>query len=246
MKVLCDRDRLKEALSVVATALPTRTTKPILEAVLLEASGNTLSLTSTDLEVAIRYTLTGVQVEQKGSCLIPAREATDFVRDLGDETVTLEVGKSAVRILGKDDACELALADVGEFPGLPEIKGATKISIQADRFGEILERTAFSAAKELGRFAMNGVRAEIEKDQIRLIATDGRRLSLASHALETPVKEKMAVTIPSKAIQQSARVLAGNVEPVTLEVSEDRVALHAKDATIITRVLEGSSRATRP
>lgn len=239
MKVLCDRDRLRDALAVVATALPTRTTKPILETVLLEAKGNELSLSSTDLEVAIRYTLEGVQVDQKGSCLVPAREASEFVRDLGDETVSLEVGKGSVRIFGKDDVCELALADVAEFPGMPSVATVGKIVLQADHLSDLLERTSFCAAKELGRFAMNGVRLEVEKDLLRLVATDGRRLSMATRALDAPVPSPVAVTIPSKAIQQFVRVLTGSTEPVTLSASPDRVVLEAKNATIQTRLLDG-------
>jgi DNA polymerase-3 subunit beta len=239
MKVLCDRDRLRDALSVVATALPTRTTKPILETVLLEANDNSLSLSSTDLEVAIRFTLTDLQVDQKGTCLVPAREASEFVRDLTDETVTLEVGKGSVQILGKDDTCELALADAGEYPGLPEMKGGAQFQMRADHLAELFERTMFAAAKELGRFAMNGVRLELEKDRLRLIATDGRRLSLASRPLENPIKQTVTATVPTKAIAQFLRVLQGSQDLVTVTLTEDKASLHAKNATIVTRLLEG-------
>ncbi|MFN0206244.1 MAG: DNA polymerase III subunit beta [Planctomycetota bacterium] len=239
MKVLCSRDSLREALSVIATSMPSRTTKPILEAVLLEASGQTLTLTATDLEVAIRYSLPDVQVEAPGSCLVPAREAADFVRDLTDGTISLETSKNVMRIFGKDDFCELALADAGEFTGLPEIEEVHRFTLPADRIVHLLEWTVFSSAKELGRFAMNGVRAEIGNDMIRAIATDGRRLSLVEQPVDGMKASSLSVTIPTKAVQQFLRLLQGAKEEVTIVISNDKIALHSRQATIISRLLEG-------
>lgn len=239
MKVLCDRERLREALTIVTPALPARTTNPLLSAMLLEASGTSLSVSTTDLEVAIRYTLSDVQVDQQGSCAIPAMEASEFVRDLGDATVTLGVGRGTFRIQGKDDLCELSLADAGEFPAFPEAKGGAEFTIAADALAELLERTVFAAAKELGRFAMNGVRLEIEKDLLRVIATDGRRLSFATKPLENPVKPAVQATLPTKAVAQFQKVLQGSRDPVTLSLTEDKATLHTKSATIVTRLLEG-------
>ncbi|MBI3819283.1 MAG: DNA polymerase III subunit beta [Planctomycetes bacterium] len=243
MKVFCGRDPLREALSAIATALPTRTTKPVLETVLFEASGQSLTLTATDLEVAIRYTLQGVSVESPGTCLVRAREAADFVHDLSDETVNLEALRSSVRIYGKEDECELALADVGEFSGLPDFTESQKLQLSSEALVAMLERTAFSAAKEIGRFAMNGVRAEIAADRIRMIATDGRRLSLVECPLDGPLeksaKSDINITIPIKAVQQFIRVLSTIKEVITLSVSPERLSLQTSSATILTRLLEG-------
>lgn len=239
MKVLCGRETLREALSAIATALPTRTTKPVLEAVLLEAEGQTLSLTATDMEVAIRYTLTDVQVTTPGSCLVRAREAADFVRDLSDETVNLEATKNVMRIFGKEDECELALADVGEFSGLPTMDETNKFRITGESFARMLERTSFSVAKEIGRFAMNGVRAEITKDRLKLIATDGRRLSLVEHPLDPGPATDTTVTIPTKAVQQFLRIMNNTPDPIEVIISGERIALRTKFATVISRLLEG-------
>lgn len=239
MKVLCGREALRDALSAIATALPTRTTKPVLEAVLLEAQGQSLTLTATDLEIAIRYELADVQVSTPGKCLVRAREAADFVRDLHDETVNLEATKNVVRIFGKEDECELSLADVGEFSGLPTVEETTKFQINGEKFGKMLDRTAFSVAKEIGRFAMNGVRAEITKDLLRLVATDGRRLSLVEHPIEKGPKTDVTITIPTKAVQQFPRFLSNIQEDVTISISADRMALRTKVATVVTRLLEG-------
>jgi DNA polymerase-3 subunit beta len=239
MKVLCSRDALSEALSVIATALPSRTTKPVLEAVLIDAKDSHLSLTATDLEVAIRYTLTEVQIEKEGSCLVPAREAADFVRDMSDSTVTLEASRSQLRISGKDDYCDLAVADVGEFAGMPKLDVLATVTLKGLTLAKLLERTVYSAAKEPGRFAMNGVRAEISREVFKAIATDGRRLSIVEQPIDKGPASATAVTIPSKAIQQFLRLLQGVTDDATLDIAAEKIALNCRQATVVCRVLEG-------
>ncbi|HKD99743.1 MAG TPA: DNA polymerase III subunit beta, partial [Planctomycetota bacterium] len=243
MKVICGRDRLREALSVVAGALPAKTPKPILDAVKLEARKGTLSLLATDLEVAIRYEIPDVEVASSGTCVVPAREALEFVRDLGDDTVQVELARNVVRILGKEDTCELAVADAGEFPEMPAVEETCSFTAPAPELALQLERTAFAAAKEIGRFAMNGVRVEVQKDRLRAIATDGRRLSLVEQAieLETAAREgeTSAATLPTRAVQQVVRVLQGEAEPVKVALASDRAAFRTEHATVVTRLLEG-------
>lgn len=239
MKVLCSRDRLHEALTTVASALPLKTTKPVLEAILFEADKTGLTLTATDLEVAIRYVVPEVNVEQAGSCLVPAKEVTDFVRDLLDDTVTIEVAKNVVRIVGKDDLCELAVADVGEFPEMPTVADAREFAIPGATLGLLVERTAFAAAREIGRFAMNGVRLELSKDKLRIVATDGRRLSLVEHPLDGVGGDPLGVSLPIKAVQQIGRVFQSEEADVTVALGADRVSFGTAGATIVSRLLEG-------
>jgi DNA polymerase III subunit beta len=239
MKLVCSRDRLREGLNIVGGALPLKTTKPVLETVLFEISPGSLRLLATDLEVAVRYEFPEVDVDTAGSFLLAAREATEFVRDLSDDTVTIEVTKNLVRIFGKEDVCELAVADVGEFPQMPEVTEAQEFTVPGAQLALQLERTVFAAARDIGRFAMNGVRLELGKDRVRFVATDGRRLSLVEQPLEEGVPEVSPVTIPTKAIQQIARVLQEDRAPVTVAIASDRASVRSSRATIVTRLLEG-------
>jgi len=239
MKVLCGRDQLREALTIAASAIPSRTTKPVLEAVLLEAHGNEITISATDLEIAIRYQLQEVQVEREGACLIPAKEATEFIRDLEDEAITLETSKSSVRIHGKEDSCEISLADASEFPEMPTVTEGGGFELPSTVLETLIERTAFAAARESGRFAMNGVRFEVLQDRVRLIATDGRRLSLVEAPLAASGPEISPVTVPSKAVQQFVRLNNGQNVPVEIRVSSDRVSIKTARATIVSRLLEG-------
>ena len=89
MNILCEREKLREALNVVCSVIPTKSTRPAVENVYLVAKEDYLELVGTDLDVAVRYRIDEVKVQEPGSALIPARVASDFVRDLNGEIVTL-------------------------------------------------------------------------------------------------------------------------------------------------------------
>ncbi len=239
MKVLCGRDHLRDALSILTAALPSRTTKPVLEAILFEAEGDTLKLQGTDLEMAVSYSIPEVRVESPGRCLVPSREVSEFVRDLSDDAVTIELQKSTLRVFGRDDQCEVAVADVGEFPEMPQVEENHAVSLAGSSLARMIERTAFAAAREIGRFAMNGVRLELRPDGLRMVATDGRRLSQVEQPAETGVKESVYATLPTKTVQQLVRVFGSSDEPVRLSLGSERASFHSPRATIVTRLLEG-------
>src|SRR5688572_5542527 len=100
MKVLCDRERLREGLAVANSVIPSKSTKPVLANVCLVATEDALELVGTDLEVALRYRIEDVKVEEPGTVVIPARLTFDFVRDLSSETVTVDTSNGNCQISG--------------------------------------------------------------------------------------------------------------------------------------------------
>src|SRR5262245_7502133 len=183
MKVLCDRERLREALTVVTSVIPMKSTRPAIENVCLVASDDALELVGTDLDVAVRYRVSDVKVEEPGTALVPARVTSDFVRDLAGETVKLRTkGDNFVIEGGVDDRCELTTVDPDEFPVVARFVQDGSIPLQGGVFTRLVLRTAFAAAREAGRYAMHGILTELEGDELKMVATDGRRLVLATSA----------------------------------------------------------------
>ena len=90
MKILCDRTALLEAVSVVSSVVPSKTTKPILQNVLLRAGKEGISLFATDLEMAAKVQLDSVKVSKEGAVLLPGKETAALLRELTDPTVTFQ------------------------------------------------------------------------------------------------------------------------------------------------------------
>ncbi len=71
MKITCNREKLLHAFQTVAAVAPARSPKPILQNVKLEVSSNAATLMATDLEVGIRYEVTGIEVDAPGAAVLP-------------------------------------------------------------------------------------------------------------------------------------------------------------------------------
>ena len=238
MKVLCSRERLREAFSVVTSALPMKSTKPVLQSVRIEARKGRVELSATDLEVGVRFGVDEAQVETEGVVVLPSA-AGDFIRDLADETVTLLSEGANCHIRGLSDACQLVGADPEEFPRIPEFEEKDAVEIPAAEFAEMARRTSFAAAREMGRYAMNGILLELGAETARMVATDGRRLALAEKGIGRGPKSPVAAIVPAKGVQQVLRSLDPGADAVGLSVSPGQIAFRTSRAQVFVRLLEG-------
>jgi DNA polymerase-3 subunit beta len=240
MKVLCQRERLRDGLSVVGSVIPQKSTRPAIENVYLAATDDGLELVGTDLEVAVRYRLgEDSKVEEPGTALIPARVAADFVRDLTGETVTLETQDEKCTILAGVDRCELVTADPDEFPVVPRFEAEGALSVQGGTFTRLVARTHFAAAREPGRYAMHGILTQLEDGLLRTVATDGRRLAVASYPIETDGAAPRRAIVPTKGMQLFARVIQDPLESVSLHFGEAQIGLRTKNAELFARLIDG-------
>jgi DNA polymerase-3 subunit beta len=239
MKVLCDRERLKEGLAIANNVIPTKSTKPMLSNVCLVATEDALELVGTDLEVALRYRIEDVKVEEPGTVVVPARVTFDFVRDLSGETLTIETKDGNCQIVSGADFCELVTLDADEFPVVSRFTDEGSYSIQGGTFTSLVNRTVFAAAREQGRYAMHGVLTEVEDGVMRLVATDGRRLAVAHTALDTDGKLPGPAIVPTKGMQLFCRVITDPLEQVRLHFGENQIGLKTSTAEVFARLLDG-------
>jgi DNA polymerase-3 subunit beta len=239
MKILCDREKLREGLALANNVIPAKSPKPALSNVCLVATDGALELVGTDLEVAMRYRIEDVKVSEPGTAVIPARVALDFVRDLTGETVTLETNGSNCTISSGSDSCELVTIDPDEFPVVAHFDVDGGVSLQGGTFTALVGRTAFAAAREQGRYAMHGVLTEIADGQLKMVATDGRRLAVASAPIDAPKNVPRPVIVPTKGTQLFCRVITDPLDQIQLSFSENQIGLKTRNAEVFARLLDG-------
>jgi DNA polymerase-3 subunit beta len=253
MKVICDREKLREALAVVNNVIPAKSTKPILENVCLVATVDAIEILGTDLECSVRYRIpisSGagegdlkeplVKVIETGIAVVPSRVTLDFVRDLSGSEVELTTHDQNCMIRSGEDKCELVTVDPDEFPVISSFGDTPTLSIQGGNFTRLVNRTVFAAAREAGRYAMHGVLAEVEDGMLKLVATDGRRLALSSIECQSrPVDRSRPAIVPTKGMQLFCRVISDPLEQVQLHFGENQVGLKTKNAEIFARLIDG-------
>src|SRR3954468_1433509 len=123
MKVICNRGALLEALSVTGSVVAARTPKPVLQCVKVSAADDRLTLAATDLEVAIRYSDSQVEIKEAGETLVPADKFRDIVRESVDDTLSIELDKDQVSITGQDSHFKIFTQPASEFPPVPDFEG---------------------------------------------------------------------------------------------------------------------------
>jgi DNA polymerase-3 subunit beta len=237
MKILCDRTVLQEAVNVVSSVVPVKTTKQILQNILVRADGDGITLFATDLEMAARVSLDAVKVQKKGNVLLPARETSALLRELSDPTVTLESTDQRCRIESGGGSFVLLGEDPEQYPEEVQVKSGKHLEIASGRMLRMIQETVFAAAREETRYAINGVLVDAAAGCLRLVATDGRRLSISYENLET--KTEFKVVVPLRALNTLARALPeGSKEPLRIEVGDKQIVFTTGKMQLVSQLLE--------
>src|SRR5437764_12887649 len=241
MKVICNRGALLDALLMAGNVVATRTPKPVLQCVKLTAEDNTLTLAATDLEVAIRYADSQVQIEQAGEALLPADKLRDIVRESVDDTLAIEVAGDNAHIRGQDSHFKIFTQSVSEFPPVPDFDGEADVEIPGGALKQLIGQTIFAAARESTRYAFNGVLFVAKAKKINLVSTDGRRLAQARGDLSTDKLPKAGAKaiVPTKALNLLDKLIDDPEEMVAIKFRENQVIFHTPSATLTSNLVEG-------
>ncbi len=245
MELIFEREKLWEAMQIVGSVAASRNTLPILANVLIRAAEDQIQLAATDLEVGIKSVVQG-EVVEPGSITVPAKKLADIVRELPSSTSSGELAKVRLATLANDRVeidCENAKFRVvgltdEEFPSLPEV-GNDFFTLSSDVLRSMIQKTSFAVSTEETRHFLNGVYFNVTSDLVRMVATDGKRLAVATQQQEKQVGEKeIGVIIPTKAVSNVVRTFTDD-EDVKIALLENQIAFAAQNMTLISRLIEG-------
>lgn len=258
MKVICDRSALQEAVNLAASVVSQRSPRPQLSCVKIEAKlegdVGSLTLAGADADVSLSLSTTGVEVQREGAALVPAAKLQQIIAaEDADPTLTLETDQDALEIRGADARFTIYGFPPAEFPpvasfpsGEGDEKTVSRFRASSETLGHLIERTLFATARETSRYAINGVLLKREGRKVEVVATDGRRLALASGAIEGAADDPRAsCIIPSKALQTANKLLRPD-EVVHIAVMDSRAAFafgaagDGHRAVLATSLVEGA------
>src|ERR1700722_4488901 len=241
MKVICNRGALLEALIVAGNVVQSRTPKPVLQCVKITAGDDRLTIAATDLEVAIRYTDSQVQIDQAGETLLPADKLRDIVRESVDDTLSIEVTGDNASIRGQDSHFKIFTQKAADFPSIPDSEGEADFELPGGQLKQLIGQTLFAAARESTRYAFNGVLLTAKAKKISLVSTDGRRLAMAKGDLisDKLTKDGVKAIVPAKALTLLDKLIDDPEEAVAVKVRENQVIFHTPSATLTSNLVEG-------
>jgi DNA polymerase-3 subunit beta len=242
MKISCSRGALATAFQTVIGVIPTRTPKPILQNVKLEASQGKVVLIGTDQEVGIRYRLSEADVGSAGDVLLPSNRVLAILREMQGDVVHIETTDGGTVIRGERANYKLGAENPAEFPSVAEFDETNSVSIMAGVFKRLIRRTVFATDTESTRYALGGVLVEIKGEAVTMAATDTRRLAVMRGpcaATANAVPDNVSPVVPSKALALIEKTLVDENESVSVAIRNNDVLVKTAVATIYSRLVEG-------
>ncbi len=242
MKLTCDREKLWRAFQVAASVAPTRSPKPILQNVKLEAQAESVVLTGTDLEVGVRIEVPGINVEATGSIVLPIQRFGSILRESSDEKLSIESDGKQTLVQGQKSEFRLPSENPDEYPIVAAFGEEKYHELPARFFCEMVRRTIFATDNESSHYALGGVLLELTPEGITAVATDGRRLAKQEGPATSVGGHESGETmtiIPTKAMQTLRGALADNEENIQLAARDNDVLVRSGRTTICSRLVEG-------
>jgi DNA polymerase-3 subunit beta len=240
MEIKAKRGDLLATLYWTQNIVERRNTIPILANVLIAAQKNEIYMTATDLEVGVRGNVEG-EIKKEGTVTVNAKKLYEIIREVPDEQVQLKrlenewveirSGKSVFKIVGMD---------AREFPQFPEFDGKQLSSTPSATIRGMIERTIFSVSTDETRYSLNGVFIEQgEAGRVRMVATDGHRLSFDERELGSLGLSK-GVILPRKGLAELRKLLENNDDGVVSIGFRENMALASKDKVdLFMRLIDG-------
>ncbi len=243
MKARFDRLALLNAFGQVASVVPSRGTKEILQFVQLESSPETgVALSATDLDVGVRMEVSEVELLEAGRVLVPVSRFGNLLRESMDEFVVLESTTQGLTVCGDRFEVQLMAADPSEYPEVPVFDADQYHEVSAALMQDLIRRTVFATDQETTRYAFGGILLEMDETKIIGVGTDGRRLAKMegpAQSVNGHATEPGTTVVPSRAMTVVERSLHEQEGTVLLAVRDNIILLRAGRLSMFARLVSG-------
>jgi DNA polymerase-3 subunit beta len=234
------QDKVLAVLQSVAGIVERRHTLPILANVLIRKTGNSVQLTTSDLEIQIRTT-----VEMDGDAgnfttTVGARKVIDILRTMpSDQTVSIESSQAKLILKGGKSKFTLQTLPAEDFPLVQEAASFGPVfSVPQKVLKDLLNQVSFAMAVHDIRYYLNGILFVAEGKQLSLVATDGHRLAFASATLDVEVP-RQEVILPRKTVLEMQRLLSDAEGAIEMQFASNQAKFSFGGMEFVTKLVEG-------
>ena len=239
MKIICTKSNLVKGVNVVSKAVPSKTTMPILECILIDATTDIIKFTANDMELGIETTVEG-DILEKGVIAIDAKIFSEIVRKLPDNDVVIECDNNLQTTI----TCEKAKFNIScksgeDFSYLPYVEKTETITLSQFTLKEIIRQTIFSIADNDSNKLMTGELFQIQDNMLKVVSLDGHRISIRKTELKD-VYQSRKVVDPGKTLMEVSKILSGEAESeVTISFTNNHIVFEFDNTVVVSRLIEG-------
>ena len=239
MKIICSKSSLLKSVSIALKAVPSKTTMPILECILMDATTNQIKFTTNDMELGIETIVEGT-IEEKGKVALDAKIFYEIIRRLPDNDVTIKTDDKYAATI----TCEKAKFNIpgksGEdFAYLPIIEKDEPLTISQYTLKEMIRQTIFSIAVNENNKLMTGELFEIKNNCLKVVSLDGHRISIRKMPLKKDYSDRKVV-VPGKTLSEVSKILSGEVDDqVSIYFTKNHILFEFDQTMVVSRLIEG-------
>lgn len=238
MKIVCDTQALSSACQNIQRSVSNKGTIAALECILVDALGEGVNLTGYDLEIGSE-TYIQAFVEEKGKVAINARHLCDILRLLPESKVSIETDeKNICKIKSGEAEYSIIGTPADTYPDLPSVTGTFPIVIKQSLLKDMIKKTIYAVAIGESRPVHTGVKFEIEKGRITLIALDGFRLAIRREEIDYE-GENASFVVPAKTLNEIVKYADSDEGVFSITVGKRHIVFEVENYKIISRLLEG-------
>lgn len=246
MKLTIERAALMRSLNHVQSVVERRNTIPILSNVLMKADGDSLSMTTTDMDLEINESV-AAKVDRPGATTAPAHTLHDIVRKLPDGAdVTLEVDASgnSMTVKAGRSTFKLSCLPTSDFPEIGNAQLPSGFTIPAAELRHLIDRTKFAMSTEETRYYLNGIYVHAADADgvkvLRAVATDGHRLARFEMPMPDGAEGMPGVIVPRKTINELRKLLDEAADSIRVSLSESKVRFSFDHIELTSKLIDGT------
>ena len=239
MKLICSKTNLLNGVNTVSKAVPSKTTMSILECILIDATKGNITLTANDMELGIETIIEG-EIIERGIIALDAKIFLEMVRKLPDNDVTIETDASNKATITCEKAKFNIVGKSGEdFSYLPQIERSESISLSQFTLKEVIRQTIFSIADNFTNKILTGELFEINGDILKVVSSDGLRISLRKIQLKETYSSKKVI-VPGKTLSEISKILSGDIDSeVFIFFTDKHILFEFNNTKVVSRLIEG-------
>ena len=252
MKFKINTEHFSIGLKQVSNVVSSKPQMPVLNNVLIKAENGKVLLTTTNLDLGIRCSITA-EVEEEGDITLPVKRLEKIVASTPEKEITIESsdGQTAKIRSGRYEAPRFNGLKSEDFPPLPSFVDQHTFEFSALELSSMLRSVSYAQSNDENRYILNSVFFNFDGGKLTLVATDGRRLALISRDVPMSDGDEGSIILPAKTVAELEKLLVQG-KSVKISFNERQVAFDiaiaddseskglAGSIYLVSKIVEGS------
>ncbi len=244
MDIIINRDLFQDILGKVQGLTGRKSNLAITSCVFLKTTAEGFFIAVTNLETGYEGQFPAT-VQKEGAIAVNSKKLYEIVREYPGEEIRLhEIENYWIEIGHEKILFHIVGMNPEDFPESPHIGNISYYEIPSPTLKKMIDRSVvIGPASDEKRAHITGVLLEKIADGnggIRMVSTDGSRLSIVDHLFENPTEAVIGdgVLVPKRELVEVGKFLDDD-GVVEVGLKDNHIVFKKKDETIIVRLLEG-------